>query len=108
LRALQDPKNFAEPITALKEMRGMLKTGGTALLIDMRRDVAVAELERYAGRLGVSWLNRQLMMFTFRHILIKRAYPLADIQRMAAEAGWIGTKIETTPIGFEAWMTKIG
>jgi ubiquinone/menaquinone biosynthesis C-methylase UbiE len=101
-------KNFAEPVAALKEMRRVLKTGGTALLIDMRRDVAVAELQRYVERLGVGFLNRRFMMFAFRHMLIKRAYPLAEIQRMAADAGWTGTKIETTPIGFEAWMTRAG
>ena len=101
-------KNFAEPVKALREMRRVLRAGGTALLIDMRRDVAVAEIERYVERLGVGWLNRQFMMFTFRHVLIKRAYPLSEIHRMVAEAGWKGAKIETAPLGFEAWMTKTG
>jgi hypothetical protein len=46
-------------------------------------------------------------MFVFRHLLIKRAYPLAEIHRMAAEAGWADPQIETTPVGFEARMTKL-
>jgi ubiquinone/menaquinone biosynthesis C-methylase UbiE len=101
-------KNFAAPVTALSEMLRVLKPGGTALLIDMRRDVAMAEVQQYVARLGVGWLNRQFMMFTFRNMLIKRAYPLSEIQRMAAEAGWKKTKIETAPLGFEAWMTNTG
>jgi len=100
-------KNFAEPVQALREMRRVLKAGGTALLIDMRRDVAVAEIRQYVARLGVGWLNRQFMMFTFRNMLIKRAYPLSEIQRMTANAGWRETKIETAPLGFEAWMSRL-
>ncbi len=99
-------KNFTEPVNALKEMRRVLRPGGTALLIDMRRDVPLAELRRYVNGLGVSRLNRWFMMFVFRGMLIKRAYPLEEIRRMAAEAGWVGPQIEVAPLGFEAWMTK--
>ena len=68
--------------------------------------MAIAEIRQYVARLGVGWLNRQFMMFTFRNMLIKRAYPLAEIQRMTADAGWRETKIETAPLGFEAWMSR--
>jgi ubiquinone/menaquinone biosynthesis C-methylase UbiE len=99
-------KNFTAPVLALSEMRRVLKPGGTALLIDMRRDVTMAEIRQHVARFGLGWLNRQFMIFTFRNLLIKRAYPLAEINRMAAEAGWKRTKIETAPLGFEAWMTN--
>ncbi len=99
-------KNFTEPVKALIEMRRVLRPGGTALLIDMRRDVPMAELRRYVNGLGVSRLNRWFMMCVFRGMLIKRAYPLEEIRRMATEAGWTEPRIETSPVGFEAWMTK--
>lgn len=99
-------KNFAEPVKALKEMRRVLRPGGTALLIDMRRDASVAELREYVNRLGVSLLNRWFMMLTFRGMLIKRAYPIAEVQSMIAEAGWEQPRIEMSPVGFEAWMKK--
>jgi len=99
-------KNFTEPVKAMAEMRRVLRPGGTALLIDMRRDVALADIKRYVDNLGVSWLNRRFMMFTFRHMLIKRAYPLDEIRRMATQAGWSNLRIETGPLGFDAWTTK--
>jgi ubiquinone/menaquinone biosynthesis C-methylase UbiE len=99
-------KNFTEPVKALAEMRRVLRPGGTALLIDMRRDVPVAELKRYVDGLGVSRLNRWSIMFVFRMMLIKRAYPLDEIRHMTAEAGWLEARVVTSPLGFEAWMTK--
>jgi hypothetical protein len=50
--------------------------------------------------------NRKFMMLTFRGMLIKRAYPLEEIRRMAAEAGWKETRIETTPVVFAACVKK--
>jgi ubiquinone/menaquinone biosynthesis C-methylase UbiE len=99
-------KNFTEPVKALSEMRRVLRPGGTALLIDMRRDVKVEELKRYVDGLGVSQLNRWFMMLVFRGMLIKRAYRLEEIRRMAIEAGWVEPRIDSSPIGFEAWLTR--
>ena len=99
-------KNFSQPVKALGEMRRVLRPGGTALLIDMRRDVSMAAVKDYVDGLGVGLLNRWFMMFAFRTMLIKRAYPLEEMRRMAIDAGWAAPRIEATPIGFEAWTTK--
>ena len=99
-------KNFSEPVKALTEMRRVLRPGGIALLIDMRRDVSIQEIKSYVHRLGVGWLNRLFMMFVFRTMLIKRAYPVGEIRRMAMEAGWREPRIEESSVGFEAWLTK--
>lgn len=99
-------KNFTEPAKSLAEMRRVLRPGGRALLIDMRRDVNVAELKRYVSNLGVSLVNRWFMMLVFRFVLIRRAYPIDEIRRMAGEAGWADLRIESSPVGFEAWMKR--
>ena len=99
-------KNFTEPVKAMREMLRVLRPGGTALLIDMRRDVSMEEIQRYVGGLGLSWWNRVITNFTFKHMLIKRAYLLDDIRRMANEAGWTNLQINATAMGFEASVTK--
>jgi ubiquinone/menaquinone biosynthesis C-methylase UbiE len=99
-------KNFSEPVKALAEMRRVLCPGGTALIIDLRRDVHASEISRYIDGLGVNLFNRVFMRFAFRSMLIKRAYRLEEMRRMAVEAGWAEPRIDSSPLGFEAWLKK--
>jgi len=99
-------KNFSEPVKALAEMRRVVRPGGTALVIDLRRDVRVSEIGRYIDGLGVNLFNRVFMRLAFRHMLIKRAYMLEEMRRMAIEAGWTEPRIDGSAVGFEAWLKK--
>jgi len=101
-------KNFTEPVKALAEMRRVLRPGGTALVIDLRRDTTMAEIGGYIDGLGVSWFNRVFMRFTFRSMLLRRAYSLEQMRRMTVEAGWTDPVIDTNALGFEAWLRKQG
>ena len=64
------------------------------------------EIKRYVNSLGVSLLEPVVHDGVFRGMLIRRAYPLEEIRRMALEAGWTEPRIETSPLGFEAWLTR--
>ena len=99
-------KNFSEPVKAMREMLRVLGPGGTALLIDLRRDVSMEEIQRHVGDMGLTWWNRMITNLTFKHVLIKRAYPLEEIRRMTKDAGWSNLQINATEVGFEAWVTK--
>lgn len=100
-------KNFTQPVKAMSEMRRVLKPGGTALLIDMRREASLRDVHPYVERMGIGWWGRQYMKLIFL-MLIRRAYPLKEIYRMAAEAGWGEDELEitVTSMGFEASMRK--
>jgi ubiquinone/menaquinone biosynthesis C-methylase UbiE len=99
-------KNFSEPVKALAEMRRVLRPGGTALVIDLRRDVEAAEIKRHVNAMNAGSLNRWIMRFTFRVMLINRAYLLDEMKRMIREAGWIDPRIESSELGFEAWLKR--
>lgn len=100
-------KNFTQPVKAMREMRRVLRPGGTALLIDMRREASLKDVRPYVDRMGAGWWSRQSMMLIFK-MLIRRAYPLQEISRMAAAAGWGVDELEltTASMGFEARLQK--
>jgi ubiquinone/menaquinone biosynthesis C-methylase UbiE len=99
-------KNFSEPEKALAEMRRVLKPGGQALIVDMRRDASMAGVKRYVKTLGADLLDRWFIMLVFRFVLIKRAYPPEEFQRMVVAAGWCPAKMNLSDTGFEAWLQK--
>jgi ubiquinone/menaquinone biosynthesis C-methylase UbiE len=99
-------KNFTEPRKALEEMRRVLRPGGQAMLIDLRHDASMDDLRQYTNGLDGGRLNRWFVLFIFRFMLIKRAYPVAEIRRMILDAGWNPPQINTSTTGFEALMTK--
>jgi ubiquinone/menaquinone biosynthesis C-methylase UbiE len=99
-------KNFSEPVKALAEMRRVLKPGGRAVIIDLRRDASIEEIDRYIERAGMGPVNAFMTKFTFRHMLLKRAYTRAEFERFIAEGGWAESRIDAAPVGFEITLTK--
>ena len=99
-------KNFSDPIKAVQEMHRVLKPGGRAVVIDLRPDVPRDELYRYVDGLRLSWMSTLMTKWTFRFMLLKRAYTPAQFRRFAEQAGFEKIEIPETPIGFEASLTK--
>jgi ubiquinone/menaquinone biosynthesis C-methylase UbiE len=97
-------KNFARPLAALNEMHRVLKPGGTALIIDLRKDFSPRELRNYVR--GRGFLNAALMKFIFNTMLKKRAYTQDGITKLAAQSHFCGSDLRLDPIGFELWLRK--
>jgi ubiquinone/menaquinone biosynthesis C-methylase UbiE len=97
-------KNFSEPEKALREMRRVLRTGGTGVIIDLRRDASMADVEQEVDGMHLGALNRALTKGAFRFMLLKRAYTKQELERMLKRAGFNTVEVRPSGMGMEAWF----
>jgi ubiquinone/menaquinone biosynthesis C-methylase UbiE len=99
-------KNFSEPIRALQEMERVLRVGGMAMIIDMRKDASQASIDETVNRMGGSWVNRTMNALTFRFVLLKRAYTRHDFEQFLAQTHFSKIDIREEQLGYEITLTK--
>jgi ubiquinone/menaquinone biosynthesis C-methylase UbiE len=96
-------KNFAQPLEALKEMKRVLKPGGKALIIDLRKDTSPASIDAYIAQLHLNLFSRLFTKWTFRLMLLKRAYTLDRFRDLTRQSGF-QSEIAVNEIGYQAWL----
>jgi ubiquinone/menaquinone biosynthesis C-methylase UbiE len=97
-------KNFLQPLVALDEMHRVLKPGGTAVIIDLRKDFSPRDVDDYVRGKGL--INGAVIKLTFNTMLKKRAYTQEAITRLASQSQFGGGDIRLDSIGFELWLRK--
>ena len=101
-------KNFSEPQRALEEMYRVLKPGGKALIIDLRRDASMSSIREAACGMNAGVVNRFITKMTFRYMLLKRAYTKCEFQQMIGDTKFHRVQIDENPIGLEILLSKPG
>src|SRR6266496_2042038 len=57
-------KNFTQPVQALNEFYRILKPGGTALIVDLRRDASIEDINEEVKKMKLNALNSFLTRWT--------------------------------------------
>jgi ubiquinone/menaquinone biosynthesis C-methylase UbiE len=99
-------KNFTEPQRALEEMHRVLKPGGQALIIDLRKDAPQESINQAVNEMKLGTVNGILTKLTFRFMLMKRAYTKSEFEYMISKTKFSDTKIQEELMGFEIWLSR--
>jgi ubiquinone/menaquinone biosynthesis C-methylase UbiE len=99
-------KNFSQPIEAFNEMHRVLKPGGRTIIIDLRKDASMGDIDAYIRNANLGWLNSLIYKVTFRYVLLPRAYSKQQFTEMASISRFRGCQLNEDGIGFEVVLQK--
>lgn len=99
-------KNFSEPVKAIVEMHRVLRPGGLSVISDLRRDASADEIEREIQGMGLGPINRFMVRWTFRNMLLKNAYSADEMRAMVAQTPFGKCEIDLEGVGFQVLLRK--
>ena len=102
-------KNFSEPVLAMNEMFRVLKPGSKALILDLRPDASIEEIETHIRNdMALTGINFLLTKWAFQSMLLKRAYPKDKIRQFATQSTFKTCTIDEDGIGMYIYLEKPG
>jgi ubiquinone/menaquinone biosynthesis C-methylase UbiE len=99
-------KNFSDPVKAIAETYSVPKPKGTVVIVDMRRDASNEEIEQEVRDMRLGFINEFVVRWTFKQMLVKSAYSVADMETMISQTPFVKGTFDTDGIGFQVWLAK--
>jgi ubiquinone/menaquinone biosynthesis C-methylase UbiE len=99
-------KNFKEPFNALSEMCRVLRSGGTALIVDMNRNASDQQIQEYLQNTGAKGTDRLLMKLMFKYFLRNGAYTKDEFIDLISKTAFKEFNITEEGIGFYVYLVK--
>jgi ubiquinone/menaquinone biosynthesis C-methylase UbiE len=99
-------KNFKEPSKALNEIYRVLAPEGTALIIDMNRNVSNHQIGVFTENMGAKGIEALFMRLTFKYFLRNGAYTKDEFITLISKTAFKAYDIKEEGIGFYIYLRK--
>ena len=100
-------KNFSEPVQAIDEMHRVLKSGGKALIVDLRKGSSLQEITTHIKHdMGLHGINAFFTKSVFKYFLLKNAYTKAEMEELVSQTRFTQCDIREDTISLEICLTK--
>jgi ubiquinone/menaquinone biosynthesis C-methylase UbiE len=98
-------KNFPEPVKVLNEVFRVLKTGGKALIIDLKKDAPKSGIDEYIDGMGLNMIDSFITRRSFSSLL-KNAYTKSAFLELVSKSDFGKCEIQESSIGLEVSLQK--